>query len=348
MFLILAQKLILIICLLFSPQVFPAFFGTTDLSRRLTAGDSSYYLHIAANGYDDSIGICAFYPLWPACIRIGSWLTRGDLVLSAWLLANVFSFIGLLTFRFAVCRECNKPLANQATLLLLLYPGSVFFFVPYSESLFLLLLMACFVSLQRNTLWGVAVAAFFLPMTRAIGIFILPVLAWHLFSNGANLRRYFVCLAPAAGYLCLFGIMYWFTNNPFEGFVAQGLYPAQPSILRIFDVPGFFHSFMNFRWTHDCLHSVIDRAIFVAFLLSLYWIHRLNRTYYVYALLTGLIPAMSNIFMSYTRFLSLVFPVFIIWSQLAHNSRTFPVLLVLSFVFQVVFLILFVSGRWVG
>jgi len=128
----------------------------------------------------------------------------------------------------------------------------------------------------------------------------------------------------------------------------QLAYDAQPSISRIFDVSGFFYSFVHFNFVIDSLHSFLDRLIFVAFLLSLYPMLRLDTTYYVYAVFIGLIPAMSNIFMSYTRFSALVFPVFIVWARLTLRNRMLPVVAMLFYGLQVFFLVLLASGRWVN
>jgi len=347
--LILAHKAVFTIFLFLLPLLFPTLSLTQgNLRQRLSAWDIEHYLNIAAHGYEIGSKRCTFYPLWPACIRVGSWLTGGNAILSAWLLSNLFSLVGLLLFHQMVLENHGLPIANRATLLLLVYPSSMFFFVPYSESLFLLLIMICLLCFQRGLFGRSAVAAFLLPLTRAIGIFILPVLLWELFSKRASWKQYGMCFAPVLGYLGYFGIMYYYTGNAFEGFTAQRQYPAQPSVGKIFDVSRAFHSFVDFSWSHDYLHSFIDRVVFVFFLISLYWIFKLRTGYYVYAFFAGLIPAMSNVFMSFTRFSALVFPLFIVWAQFARKTRTLPFLLMLFFGLQLLFLLLFISDRWAG
>jgi len=132
------------------------------------------------------------------------------------------------------------------------------------------------------------------------------------------------------------------------GFQAQRLYPAQPSIANILDVTGFLHCFIGFGWMHDYLHSFIDRFVFVAFLLTLFWIARLDIGYYVYAMLAGLLPALSNSLMSFTRFSTLVFPLFIVWGMAMKRGWCMPFVLLLFFGVQVMFLLLHVSGVWAG
>jgi len=344
----LTQKLVLILLVLALPWMFPTFFAGS-LNLRFTRWDIQAYLDIASHGYEAGALRCAFYPLWPAIIRIGSWIFFGSTTVSAWVLANFFSLIFLYSFHRWVSEHHGSRVATYAALLLLFYPGSLFLFVPYSEPLFLLLVMGCLFSLRRGGFWGAVISSFLLPLTRAVGIFILPVIAWELLRARAHARRYVICIAPVLGYLCFLGAMFLYTGNPFEAFTMQAAYPAQPSISRIWDFTGFMRSFTQFVWTHDALRSFIDRGVFIAFALSLYWIIRLDTTYYIYALLTGLIPAMSNILMSYTRFSVVVFPLFIVWASAVTKYRTLLLFLIMLFYsLQIIFLLLFVSGRWAG
>ena len=51
----------------------------------------------------------------------------------------------------------------------------------------------------------------------------------------------------------------------------------------------------------------------------MYFNWKISRTYFVYALFTGLVPAMTFSFMSYTRYLVVVFPLFIVTAKLFAN-----------------------------
>lgn len=344
-----AHKIFFLLLLTISPVVFPSAFHTERaINRRFETWDSEHYLHIAAHGYTPKAGHCAFYPLWPLCIKLGSIMTGGSYLVTGYILANAFSFIGFLLFHRYVREKHDLATADRATVLLVLFPGSIFFGFPYTESLFLLLLMTCLLSLQHGHLKTAAAAAFLLPLTRAIGVFIFPVLLWELLRQKAPLRRYAITAAPLLGYACYFGIMYAFTDNPFEGFTAQQQYPAQPSISRIADPVGFARSFADFRWSHDMLHSCVDRACFVLFMASLFWILRADTTYYVYSIVSGLVPALSNILMSYTRFLLLVFPLFIVWGQFTRRRWIFWSIAAFFLAVQFYFFLRHISGQWVG
>ena len=75
----------------------------------------------------------------------------------------------------------------------------------------------------------------------------------------------------------------------------------------------------------------------------------MNMTYFCYALLSGLVPAMSNQFLSYTRFLVLCFPVFIAMAEkLRGHDLVFWYVLGVFGVMQVIFLIRHINGFWAG
>jgi hypothetical protein len=95
------------------------------------------------------------------------------------------------------------------------------------------------------------------------------------------------------------------------------------------------------------LHSPLDRFVFVAFCCSGVWIFRLGLTHYVYAVFLGLVPALSNSLMSYTRFACLLIPLFLVWGQRLRRPVLDPVLL-LFFGVQVLLFLAHLSNHWAG
>jgi hypothetical protein len=345
---ILSHKIAFAIFLGLIPKLFAPLFELRPTTQTLTVWDIDHYLFIAKYWYLRDSNHCAFYPLWPICLRPFALLAPNATLLWSWLLSNIFSFFALVMFHRMIHAKHSLRLATSATLLLLFYPGSLFLCVPYSESLFLLLIICFFRSLDVDNIRTTIISSFLLPLTRAIGIFVLPVLVWDLLKKRSSLPRFAICLVPLLGYLFYFALIWFSTGNPFEGFAAQQSFPAQPSVSRIFDLSGFCQRLFHFSYTHDQLYSFIDRAVFLTLVASLYHIFRFDTSYYVYSLCAGLIPALSNGFMSYTRFATLVFPIFIVGGQLCLKTRTLPLLLILSYGVQIMFLLLFISGRWAG
>jgi Gpi18-like mannosyltransferase len=129
----------------------------------------------------------------------------------------------------------GPQIGRDAMILLVACPDALFFSFSYTESLFFFMVMVFFRFLsQEKYLWPVAMG-FFMPLTKAIGVFMVVPLAWHLWERKKPLRYGLLLGAPILGYLAYFGIMYGYTGNAFEGFKAQKAYPHSPSIMNMFN-----------------------------------------------------------------------------------------------------------------
>lgn len=310
--------------------------GSENWQSPFASWDAAHYLHLAQEWYSAGDKSCAFYPLWPLCIRLTGPLVGNNLFYAGLILVNLLSVAGLWLFFQMAAKVHGREIAGVSLALLLASPGALFFNFIYSESLFFLLTMVFFHGLLDRRVGLVCVSGFFLPMTRAVGIFALLPLGWDLIeralvewkegcstASGARPARHFLgrlvrqkllfgALGVVAGYGTYLGTMYSFTGNPFEGFEAQRNFPNRPSINNILNIPGFVQAFANIGGLHGMRDSAVDRTLFVVFLSTLPAMWRLDRRYLFYALGTGLVPAMSNWFVSYNRFLSMCFPVFIV------------------------------------
>lgn len=128
-----------------------------------------------------------------------------------------------------------------------MFPGALFYQFVYTEGLFFLLLMLVWMGLERERYGWVTAGAFLLPMTRAIGLFCLLPIAWHLvtrrpsgwmkrlgterwdhargyepaMADRGNLLGYGMLMAPLAGWAVYLCLMWHWTGDPFDGFAAQ-------------------------------------------------------------------------------------------------------------------------------
>lgn len=324
--------------------------GPPTLATHFATWDGAHYLLLSERGYQSGSASCAFYPLWPYLIRAASWVTLGNHFLAGLLLANAFSAIAFLLLHYFVEQQHGRIVANAALTLLLAYPGAIFFSFIYTEALFLLLVLWFFISLFQQRYGRVALVGFFLPLTKAVGVFCIFPLLLHLWLNRARGRAYLAYYGPLLGYATYFGLMYATTGNAFEGFEAQRFYPNQPSIANIFNLPGFLEHFFMPLQLHGMLDSAVDRGWFVLLLACLYPLWRLNKVYFVYAAFVGLVPAASSWFLSYTRNVMMCFPLFIVLALwLARRPRWWFWGLLAGFGgCQLWFLWRYVNFRWVA
>ena len=146
--------------------------------------DSGWYFGIARYGYEFVEGgrsNLAFFPLYPLLMRYVA-LALGGGRRNVYLAGIIISWVAfvlacVLLYRLARHFVADRE-AEQAVVYTSVFPFAFFYGVVYSESLYLLLLVASFLAF-RNKRWllgGLAGAA--LSATRVNGIVALPALAW--------------------------------------------------------------------------------------------------------------------------------------------------------------------------
>ncbi len=137
--------------------------------------DAVWFLHIAEYGYGKHA--TAFFPLYPLLIRT---LSLGpSRPTAAAIFISLVSFGAALLFLYRLVRdEFDSQTAFWAVALLSFAPMSFFFQAAYSESLFLLLTIACFAAARRGRWVLAGVAGGLAALTRSAGVLLLVPLAW--------------------------------------------------------------------------------------------------------------------------------------------------------------------------
>ena len=154
--------------------------------------DTAHYVAIGIFGYGNEAspshdGGLGFFPLYPILIKGLAWLapgpvTEGQLAAAAVVISNIAFLIAAPLFADVVARRTNDNVARTATLLLCISPFSYFFSAGYSESLFLLTVVASFWFADRDQWWAASIASALGTSTRLVGLAIPPallLLAWH-------------------------------------------------------------------------------------------------------------------------------------------------------------------------
>lgn len=331
-----------------------------DLSRYLRVfitWDTNHYILLADQGYGVRPFSNAFYPLYPWAIRYLSPLFLGNSVATAWVISNAVSLlIPIYLYRLS-CLFWPPAQARKMVLLLLAFPTAFFLSVAYSESLFLALCVMAFYYLFKKNILFACILCFLLPLTRAQALlFIVPVVTLFLQTamgpKGDWWEASKVYLPPVAatgaGIAAYFLFCFWQLGDPFAGIDAQQHSIAQNSIANLLR-PGlwFIRNFLTLEPTlHDFTTSLIDRSLFVLSLPVLVGVWRTqHRAIAMYAIVTLLVPALAGNFMSYSRHLMLVFPLFMyLGLKLKHPE----LLAIPMFAVQVLFVVMHTSGLWVG
>ena len=165
--------------------------------------DTLWYLRIAERGYDLPMAVI-FYPLYPAAIRLGSWVmpsTAAALVAST--VAAFFFFWGLL--RLAV--ELSYVGRLRTALLVCAWPASFVLFAGYAEALTLALIAWAVVRGRERRWWAATACGILAGLCRPSGVLVtIPLAVMALRS-----RRWasVVVLLTPLGLLSYWGWLRW-------------------------------------------------------------------------------------------------------------------------------------------
>jgi len=152
--------------------------------------DGVWYIKIARAGYADADGSTAFFPLYPLILRYAGYLFDGNLVVTG-IAVSLLCFAGSAWFLYRlVAQDFDDKVASRAVVYLCLFPTSFFLQAVYTESLFLVLSLACFFW-AREGRWRLSgLAGLLATLTRSTGVLLLvPMAVYYFQRRGWRLRR---------------------------------------------------------------------------------------------------------------------------------------------------------------
>lgn len=175
------------------------------LSRVTMGADSAWIMNIAINGYEKepfntaTQHTWAYFPLYPMLLRSIARIT-GEFPLSGMALSSCFFLLALVVLHKTVGEfGYEQALADRVVFYLAAFPTSYFFSLAQTESLFLLLTVACFYAAKRQRWWLAGVCAALASATRFAGVFLLiplAVLYWQSYRRRVRANVASLLLVP--------------------------------------------------------------------------------------------------------------------------------------------------------
>ncbi len=152
--------------------------------------DGVWYIKIARAGFSDADGSTAFFPLFPLLLRYLGVLFDGNLVIAG-IATSLLCFVGSAWLLFKlVARDFDQRVATRAVVYLCLFPTSFFLQAVYTESLFLLLSLACFYWAHEGRWRLSGLAGLLAALTRSTGVLlVIPMAVYYFQRRGWRLRR---------------------------------------------------------------------------------------------------------------------------------------------------------------
>ncbi|MBD3279639.1 MAG: hypothetical protein GF390_02920 [Candidatus Pacebacteria bacterium] len=321
--------------------------------------DSGWYLHLAKHSYQtanqgDPTSInWAFFPLYPWLIKLSSWLVPTQLrTTETWLIlgiiiSNLSLLLGLSLLYLLVKQIWKSPQIARLTIwYLLIFPTSFFLGTVYSEAVFFCLAVASFYLAYQQKWFLTALTASLLTLTRPLGILILMPLLWlyaqkkHWQLKKPGWQWLYLALIPLT-LLSFFTYAYSQTQSWLAPVQAQQAWKRQ------LDWPwqALFHSqhFIGYITPLDRVFTWLGVG------LSFLGVVILPASLAIYGLLLTIAPLFSNSLLSISRFLTVVFPSFIILAIWGHKHRRLNRLIQVIFLsLQVLLFAAWCQLHWVG
>jgi hypothetical protein len=316
--------------------------GVSSLSYRFRKWDASWLLSIAHHGYHSSGDrryAIAFFPLYPAVVRAAMWIFHKDVV-AAYAVSAVSSVVGHTAFYRALkARPELAAGAASSVLLLLVWPTTVYFSLLYTEGLYLMVTAGFLYFLLTDRVACAAVAAGLAALTRQPGFLcVVPLALWVLTDRDRawprRIRRIGWVAVGILGYgafLVINRIVYhdWFAFvdalRTHWGKRSAPLTETIPDAIRFLRHPSWY-----FGWP-----DLVDHyAVLVSLVLLVAWpiscrrqFDRCRWTLLSWGAAQWLLIASSSAptpgvgWISSTRYLMLVLPIYVAIVDLARNRR---------------------------
>ncbi len=339
--------------------------GSFVFLRALGQYDAQWYLRIAAKGYPPHPTVTniedkstmdgltyAFFPLYPSLIAATN-VIIGNVERSAFLVSNLLIILNVLSLYFVIRKQYTSSLAIKTTLLLFLFPFSIFFRSYFAEGLQLFLLIwFAFFLMQKRML----PATFFLALLNVakgncilLNILFGVYIAQHTLTYKQEWPKTLLSLGVVALPLCgWIAFNYMQTGDPFYFHTVYQQWDDTPFYLLALDNLRTMAHLFSLPF-HDFHYSFLDTciAIITLVMLVLSW-KRLPHVLWWISFLLWLTPFISHDLMSFSRYQSVSFPLFLFASQLSRNNKIFIPIAGMSFYLLLITSLYFVNWYWIG
>ena len=323
--------------------------------------DSGWYLSIAEKGYiylnAGTITNVVFFPLYPLLMRFIATVSGLDTLLAGITISLISITLAAWYLYLLTKKDYGEKIAWQTIIFLLIFPSSIFFSFVYTESLFICLVIMSFYYIREERFALVGILGFLTALTKPWGVIILiPLLIEYYQKRNFSLKQtdtqiWFLTIIPM-GLLLYMQFLKMKFGSYFVFMSGQKLWHNETAFNFFTVLKNYFNNiFFNISDNPAFQTAItIDFLFFIfGFSMSVYIFIKIRKSYGIYSLLTCLIPALSGIFVSMSRYIVVAFPIYITlayWSQ-KHKLLEF-LLYLLSTSLLVYFMILFVHNYWLA
>ena len=309
--------------------------------------DTLWHLRIAAQGYAPHDGSTVYFPLYPMLIRLLGTLFAGNYLLAALVISNL-AFAGVLFCLYRLTeRQLGGTGARRSTLYLAIFPTAFFFLAAYTESLFLLLTLAAFLSAHEKRWWLAGLLGLLASLTRLQGVVLVaPLLYMYLRDRDFRPRRVRPdvlgpLIVPLGAVLFIAYQHLILGSSPLLNTYQTRLY-AQ-FVLPWDNIIATCQKILSPEGTLINVLNLTMMGVFLA--MTVLSFRGLPREYGIYMAVTMLVLLLRRTtlqpMVSMSRYVLVLFPAFILWGRWGRNPRVQRLI-----VYPCVALLLYLSGQF--
>ncbi|MCE7936275.1 hypothetical protein DYH10_00570 [Candidatus Saccharibacteria bacterium CPR2] len=315
--------------------------GVLTLKESLIRYDTVHYINIARDGY--STATTAFFPLYLMLIRLVnsvSGLSYQWASLAVGWSALVAAVIVLYKWAKLELNERKIKIPAMELLgLLAIFPTAFYFALGYTESLFLFLSVWSIYLYKKDSYLAAGLVAGLATATRVHGLILLAYFAADIFFSGKirQWRNYIPIIIGSSGIIFYMAFLWNKFGTPFQFILAQREWGRLSG--------NFIANFISTATPVDVWYI----AVYVFGLIGV-WKY-LNKPYFIYCLLFGLLSLFSGRVDSFGRYMIIIAPLFLGLILLAHKEapKQVRLLYIVSSAFLLGWsILLFANGYWVA
>ncbi len=321
--------------------------------------DGVHYITIAQKGYEAQF-TQAFFPLYPLAIKFFS--ISNSYLISGLFLSNLFFVISLYLLQKLLLNDYPKGIVYKTLIFFLSFPTAFYFGSVYTESLFLMLTLMCFLALRANNFILAGLIAALASATRIHGIFLMPVLlveALTVFKKtNFSLKKWDlikitlgIFISPM-GLIAYMGFLKFKFNDALYFLTAQPAFGAQRSDVPLILLPQVFFRYIKILLTVTPtsfpFFTALTEIFFTVFFLLILVLSfkHVRRSYWIFSFLGFLLPTLTGTLSSMPRYVLICFLLFPFIAQLLGKFYKFSVLILI--LLQIIFLSFFIRGYWIA
>lgn len=326
-----------------------------DFFRALDQWDAQWYIDIASRGYSQMSGsyMYAFFPMYPLTVFMINYIFN-NIELTAFIVSNIFLLADFISLYYIVTKLYDERIAFRTSILMFIYPFSIFYRSYFAEGLFLFfLLWFCYFLSTKKWFYATLFLAF-LCVTRPTGMFLIPLYVILILKavvdnkyNMSVLKFFeysFVASIPFVGWLYY---CYNTTGNSFFWMHTDTGW-LRPSVLHpiSFNITQLIH-FGSLKFHYFGNSKIEDITLLIVIAILIFSKKRLKpELWWTCFLLAIPIPFIKDL-ISFSRFQSISFPLFLYISLLLDGSK-FIIVCTILYILLLLTSLYFVNWYWVG